>query len=45
MLESYSLSCGWICFSKLGIDLAFCGIGKEIYAFIGVLFLFHAILV
>jgi hypothetical protein len=45
LLEAYSLSYGWICFCKLGFDLASCGIDKEISAFIGVFFLFYAILV
>jgi hypothetical protein len=44
-LEAYSLSYGWMCFGKLGFDLAAYGIGKEISAFIGVFFLFHFILV
>jgi hypothetical protein len=44
-LEASSLAYGWIWFGKLGFDLASCGIGKEIYALIGIFFLFHAILV
>ena len=44
-MEDYSLSYGWICFGKLGFDIASGRIGKEIYAFIGVFFLFNVILV
>jgi hypothetical protein len=45
LLEDFSLAYGWIWFGKLGFDLASCGIGKEIYALIGIFFLFHPILV
>jgi hypothetical protein len=45
LLEDYSLSLWQNLVGKLRFDLAYCGIGKEISAFIGFLFLFHVILV
>jgi hypothetical protein len=44
-LRTLSLSLWWNLLGKLGFDVASCGIGKEISTLVGILFLFHAILV
>jgi hypothetical protein len=44
-LDASSLAYRWIWFGKLGFDIASCGIGKEIFALIGIFFLFHIIFV
>jgi hypothetical protein len=41
-LETSSLAYEWIWLGELGFDLASCGIGKEISAFVGFSCLFHS---